>query len=93
MKIKVLGKFHMQGTSKKSGNPYNLNQIHYLGKARGVEGQSAETQFLDARDYPYDQIILGLEYNIEFDNRGYVVGFEPVDRAAWEKAVKAAQNF
>jgi len=78
MKIKVLGKAHMEGTSKKSGNAYNFNQIHYLGKARGVEGQACLTANLDGFDYPYDRIEVGREYEMEFDNRGYVVGFVPV---------------
>ena len=78
MKIKVYGKAHMEGTSKKTGKPYNLNQIHYLGKARGVEGQSAETMFLDPADYPLEKIQVGREYNVEFNNRGYVVAFDPV---------------
>lgn len=88
MKIKVYGKAHMEGTSKKTNRPYNLNQVHYLGKAPNVEGQSAETLFLDAKDYPIDTIVVGLEYNVEFNNRGYVVGFDPVDKAAYEKATK-----
>lgn len=91
MKIKVYGKAHMEGTSKKTGKPYNLNQIHYLGKAPNVQGQSAETLFLAPQDYPIETIIVGLEYNVEFNNRGYVVGFEPVDKAAYEKALAAAQ--
>ena len=50
MKIKVYGKAHLEGVAKKTGNPYNFNQVHYLGK----------------------------EYNVEFDNRGYVVDFAPI---------------
>lgn len=91
MKIKVYGKAHLEGTSKKTGRPYNLNQVHYLGKAPNVEGQSAETMFLDPAMYPIETIVVGMEYNVEWNNRGYVVGFEPVDRAAWEKAIKANQ--
>ena len=29
MKIKVVGKAHLQGTSKKTGNSYDFIQIHY----------------------------------------------------------------
>lgn len=77
MKIKVLGKAHLEGVSKKTGNPYNFNQIHYLGKARGVEGQAALTATLDPIDYPYSSIQIGVEYNMEFDGRGYIVEFTP----------------
>lgn len=41
MKIKVIGKAHFEGTSKKTGNEYNFHQIHYIGKSRGVEGDAA----------------------------------------------------
>ena len=37
MKIKVIGKAHREGVSKKSGNPYNFNQVHYNGPDRGVK--------------------------------------------------------
>ena len=78
MKIKVLGKAHREGVAKKSGNPYNFNEIHYLGKSFGVEGQAAQTATLDAFAYPYDSIVVGMEYNMEFDRRGFVVEFSPV---------------
>lgn len=78
MRIKVFGKAHLEGVAKKSGNPYNFNQVHYLGKARGVEGQAALTLALDPTDYPIGSIEVGKEYNVEFDNRGYVVEFSPV---------------
>lgn len=77
MRIKVYGKAHLEGVAKKSGNPYNFNQVHYLGKARGVEGQAAQTLALDPFDYPIERIEVGREYDVEFDNRGYVVGFIP----------------
>lgn len=78
MKIKVMGKVHREGIAKKSGNPYNFNEIHYLGKSFGVEGMAAQTATLDAIDYPYHSIVVGQEYNIEFDRRGFVVDFTPV---------------
>lgn len=78
MKIKVLGKAHLEGVSKKTGNAYNFNQIHYLGKARGVEGQAALTATLDAVAYPIGSIVVGSEYNLEFDGRGGVIEFAPV---------------
>lgn len=77
MKITVYGKAHLEGVAKKTGNPYNFNQVHYLGKARGVIGQAALTLALDPSDYPIDRIEVGKEYNVEFDNRGYVVDFSP----------------
>lgn len=78
MKIKVLGKAHLEGVSKKTGSPYNFNQIHYLGKAPGVEGQAALTASLDSTNYPFSSIVVGQEYNLEYNGRGYVVDFTPV---------------
>ena len=75
MRIKVYGKSHLEGIAKKTGNPYNFNQVHYLGKARNVEGQAALTLALDPREYPIDRIEVGKEYDVEFDQRGYVIGF------------------
>lgn len=46
-RIKVIGKQHMEGTSKKTGQPYNFNTIHYNAPARGVEGVAAKTVNID----------------------------------------------
>lgn len=80
MKIKVYGKAHIEGVSKKTGNPYNLTVLHYLGKARGVEGQAAMTLMLDAFSFPLSSIVVGSEYNVEFDQRGYPVEFSLASR-------------
>ena len=78
MKIKVLGKAHREGVAKRTGNPYNCIQLHYLGKENGVEGQAACVLNLDPSMYPYDSIAIGKEYNVEFNQRGYVAEFAPV---------------
>ena len=80
MKIKIIGKAHLKGTSKRTGNDYDFIQLHYNGKARGVEGQAALTLSLSPDDYPFDSIIVGSDYNVEFDNRGYIQEFTPVGR-------------
>ncbi len=58
MKIHVVGKLHLKGTSKKTGNPYDFIQVHYLGKAPGMEGNAALTLNLDPVNYPNDSITL-----------------------------------
>ena len=78
MKIKIYGKAHLEGTSKRTGNVYNFNQVHYLSPSRGVEGLAAKTLNLDPAMYPLDRIILNADYNVEFDDRGYPVEFSPV---------------
>ncbi len=77
MKIKVIGKAHLEGTSKKTGKPYNLNQLHYVGKAQGVEGDAAMTMPLDPTFCPYAAIIVGGEYDVEFGPHGRVMNFTP----------------
>ncbi len=78
MKIKVYGKAHLEGTSKKTGKPYNFNQVHYLAPARGVEGLAAQTLMLDPAYCPIDTIVVNADYEVEFDNRGYPVEFSRV---------------
>lgn len=78
MKIKVIGKAHFEGTSKKTGNPYSFNQVHYIGKARNVIGDAALTLNLDASSYPIDKIEVGATYNVDCDPKGYVVDFSRI---------------
>lgn len=79
MKIKVIGKANFFGTSKKTGKPYDFNQVHYIGKSRGVQGEAALTLNLASEEYPLDSIQIGATYNVEFDSRGYVVAFDKVN--------------
>ena len=78
MKIKVLGKAHLEGVAKKTGKPYDFNQVHYLGHDRRVIGQAALTLALDPSVVPFDSIVVGKEYVVDCDPRGYVVDFAPV---------------
>lgn len=77
MKVKVTGKEHREGTSKKTGNAYNANIVHYLTKARGVEGQCGRSAWLDPGMIRMEEIVVGGEYIIEFDDRGYCQDFYP----------------
>lgn len=76
MKIKVNGKAHRVGTSKKTGNPYDFIQLHYTAPDRGVEGLASLTVNIDSALYPYEKIIVGKEYFIEYGRSGYVVSFD-----------------
>lgn len=78
MKITVIGKAHMQGTSKKTGNPYNFIQLHYNGPARNVVGLGAMTVNIDPSMACFDSILIPGDYLIEFDNKGFPVEFSPV---------------
>jgi len=78
MKIKVVGKAHLEGTSKKTGRPYDFIQIHYLGRARGVIGDAAMTASLDPQMVDFDCLKVPCDAILEFDGRGYPVEFTPV---------------
>lgn len=78
MKIKVIGKAHLKGTSRRTGNPYDFIQVHYNSPAQGVEGIAALTVNLNPSQVNYDSIAVSGEYNVEFDQRGYPVVFAPV---------------
>lgn len=82
MKIKVVGKAHLQGTSKRTGNPYDFIQIHYLGRAPGIIGDAALTLNLDPGQYSYEKITIPGDYNVDFNGRGFVVDFQPLPAAA-----------
>ena len=80
MKSKVSGKAHRDGTSLRTGNDYNFNQVHYNGPDNGVQGMAALTINLDPAIIPFDDICIGAEYNVEYGPRGRVVSFVPVTR-------------
>lgn len=81
MKIKVIGKQHMKGTSKKTGQPYDFVALHFNAPARGVEGTAAQTVNIDPALIPFDRIAIGGEYDLELDLRGYVVAVDPVSKS------------
>lgn len=78
MKIKVVGKAHFQGTSKKTGNSYDFIRVHCLGRDSKVIGDAVLTLSLDPAQYPYEKITIPGDYNVDFDRRGFVVDFQPV---------------
>lgn len=78
MKIKVYGKAHLEGHSKRTGKDYNFNQIHTLVKSNGVEGYAAQTITLDPVNFPIGSIEVGADYNVEFDMRGFVVSLDRI---------------
>ncbi len=63
--------------SKKTGNPYDFIQVHYLGHAPGVIGEAALILNLDSKDYPFENIKIPNDYIADFDGKGFVVDFYP----------------
>ena len=78
MKVCVIGKEHAEGTSKKTGNPFSNTVVHVSYKRNRVEGQAVEAIWLDAKTYPLDSIQVGKTYDVDRDNRGYVIDCELV---------------
>lgn len=76
MDIRIIGKEELKGVGKNSGKPYHFYVCYYMAENRYVEGYRGERFQLDPKFCPYDQIRLGSTYRVDFDQRGYVVGFE-----------------
>lgn len=79
MKIKAIGKQHMKGTSKKTGNDYDFVVVYYIGREDDrVIGQHGCQINLDSDMIPFNSIEIGGTYEVEFGPRNRVVGFVPV---------------
>lgn len=79
MRLTIFGKSHAEGISKTSGKPYNFHELHYLGKAYRVEGKAAKKLIVDADQIAYDDIELGADYNVEFDDGGHCLEITPAE--------------
>lgn len=76
MKVNVVGKNSVSGTSKKTGKDFAGTVVHVVYKKNGVEGTAVETVWLDPKTYPLASIQVGKTYDLDRDGNGYVVGFE-----------------
>lgn len=77
MKIKVYGKVHLSGTSKKTGNKYDFIQLHCLVSQRGVQGEAAKVISVSPDIVNFDSIIVGKSCAVEFDFDGRVISCVP----------------
>lgn len=77
MKIKVYGKAHFSGTSKKTGNKYDFIQIHCLIPQRGVDGLAAKVVIVSPDLVDFDSIIVGKSCSVEVDFEGHVTSCVP----------------
>lgn len=77
MKIKVYGKMHLSGTSKKTGNKYDFIQLHCLVPQRGVDGMGAKVISVSPELVDYDSIIVGKSCSVEVDFDGRVISCVP----------------
>ena len=78
MKVTVVGKEFVSGTSRKTGRPFALNLIHLTHKKNGVDGLVVESIWLDPDSFPLGSIAVGGVYDLDRDNRGQILDFAPV---------------
>lgn len=77
MKIKVYGKVHLSGTSRKTGNKYDFIQLHCLVPQRGVIGEAAKVISISPDIVDFDSIIVGKSCSVEVDFDGRVISCVP----------------
>lgn len=78
MKVRVVGKESASGTSKKTGKAFAATIAHVSFKKTRCEGNAVESVWLDPTDYPIADIVVGKDYNLDRDSRGFVIGFDPM---------------
>lgn len=77
MKIRIVGKVHREGVSKKTGRPYDFVEVHFTGPAYGVIGEAALTKTIDPAIINFDELVVPAEYSAEFDSTGAVISLTP----------------
>ena len=78
MKVMVIGKEYVNGTSKKTGKDFAANVVHVSHNKNGVEGQVVDSIWLDPVQYPLSGIVVGKPYEVDRDGRGFIIDFTPV---------------
>lgn len=77
MKVQVIGTTRLTGTSRKTGRPYDNTVVHVAYPRSGVAGMATEVLWLSPTEYPADSITVGGTYDLDRDQRGFVIGFAP----------------
>lgn len=75
MVIRLEGKEHRQGTSKR-GQAYDFIVLHFLGKSRGVDGLGAIQKLIDPDLINYDDLLVGQHYELEPDLDGNIIAIK-----------------
>ena len=78
MKVTVVGKEYVHGTSRKNGKPFEANVVHVSHKKMGVEGQAVDSIWLNVDEYPLPSIRVGGVYDVDRDSRGFLLSFDPI---------------
>lgn len=75
MLVKLIGKEHISGISKKTNKPFEANIAHILRPDKKVDGMIGDRVMLNVTDYPLDTLVLNANYNLEYNARGFVDSF------------------
>lgn len=78
MKVTVIGKEMMSGTSKKTGQPYEATIAHVQYKKSKCEGFAVDNVWIDSSLCPAYDIEVGSNYDLDRDGRGFIISFERV---------------
>lgn len=74
MKIQVVGKKFLEGTSKKSGKPYKATLVSMIYPYGFYEGHKAEEVYISSELIDFKGVEIGGIYNLERDN-GFILEF------------------
>lgn len=78
MKVTVVGKEYVSGTSKRTGKAFASNVAYVTHKKNGINGVAVDSVWLDPDQYPLDTIQVGKVYDVDRDNRGFLLSFDLV---------------
>lgn len=71
--IKLDGKEHRKGTSRKTGNEYDFYVLHFIAPQAGVEGKAAVQKLVDPSLIAYEKLLPGMHYELDTDLNGNVI--------------------
>lgn len=80
MKVSVVGKSHRTGTTKQ-GKDYDFTTLmaeYFMRANDDNDGVQVDRINVDARMMPYELIVVGATYDLDFDRNGYLLGIEEV---------------
>lgn len=80
MKVTVVGKSRRAGTSKQ-GKDYDFTTImaeYSMRASDNNDGVQVDRINVDAHIMPYELIVVGAMYDLDFDRNGYLLGIEEV---------------
>lgn len=79
MIIQYIGQIRLSGTSRKTGNPYDFVQFHYVKDDPSFTGRATATKNLTpSRVKGLNDLVPDMYYEVECDDSGNFLSFRPV---------------